>query len=581
MSEDSTHKKSIVINTDFFKSSGRGRPRKFSAKSGDDSDGEGSMGGGKIPAPRRNTTQKLRTPATLTASTAPTSSAAGLESPNRMRELLLRRIRQHQRQVQQEHLSQIQSRNDAMLTQSASGVVLSTEHNRVGAGAGAGIRTGGPRLTPSQQSAYNQLKISPTVRSLSQASTTADISSFDDSLSYLNEVARRRKMERDLQQRETTEQERLLKLRRLQLQQQEQSQYQSHQHQHQHQAYTRKYPGGSEPAYGNLKGGMKPTYKTLKARSLYGGEVAPMTSAVAPASTTPPTVASTPTPTPAHISIPTPTPIMDSQFDDAFDSEPSHGSTPAPNPNQIATVPSIPPSSVILPQIPHPTYSVTPSVSLDRQQRLELLRHQRASPHTQEVPQLYRNRTPPMQLHPSGEEITRNTHIELSKTEKPTMEMFVDTTANPTTKSDSVIPTLLTEVQQSDIEGASASPPLTIPTSATPSLDNRFKKYRIKTRRRIYKLGKDDKERKVSILIKNHHTRKTIQNQIMDLNKISMYDIKKFLRERNLLRVGSEAPDDVLRETFRAVKLAGDIQNQNGDVFLHNFFNKEKEEEDD
>jgi hypothetical protein len=119
-----------------------------------------------------------------------------------------------------------------------------------------------------------------------------------------------------------------------------------------------------------------------------------------------------------------------------------------------------------------------------------------------------------------------------------------------------------------------------IPQTKTPALDKKFRKYRVKTRRRIYKLGKDTASSKVSVLIKNHHTRKNIQNQIMELNKVPIHDIKKFLRERNLLRVGSEAPDDILRETFEAVKLAGDIQNLNGDVFLHNYLHKADGEED-
>lgn len=593
MSEDSTHKKSIVINTDFFKSSGRGRPRKFSSKSGDDSDGEGSMGGGnssvKIPTPRRNTTQKLRTPsATSAVSTA--SSTAGMETPNRMREMLLRRIRQHQRQVQQQHLSQIQSRNQAMLSQTASGVPLLTETNRGGVG-------GGVNLTPSQRTAYNQLKISPTVRSLgvsnsNNTTSSTEISSFDDSLSYLNEVAKRRKMERELQQKELTERERTMNLQRLRLQPQPQSY--SHSPRippRPHQEFTRKYPGASEPAYGNLKGGTKPTYKTLKARNLYSGanvgenRVAQMTSSThaTPIMHTTPVTTAIPTVIPS----PQPTQIMDSPFDDAVDSEQieiaSRIPTEVGESNQIIA-PIIPPpsiTSITSPQISQQTYPVSPSISLDRQQRLALLRQEREIPQSSTIPQLYRNRTPPMQLHPSGEEITRKTQIQLSKTERPTMEMFVDAASNLTAVSNPVNSPLLTEVQPSDIDVASTGTLLSIPSSITPSLDSRFKKYRIKTRRRIYKLGKDDKERKVSVLIKNHHTRKTIQNQIMDLNKISMYDIKKFLRERNLLRVGSEAPDDVLREIFRAVKLAGDIQNQNSDVFLHNFFNKEKDGDED
>ena len=55
-----------------------------------------------------------------------------------------------------------------------------------------------------------------------------------------------------------------------------------------------------------------------------------------------------------------------------------------------------------------------------------------------------------------------------------------------------------------------------------------------------------------------------------------MTDIRKYLRQHGIIKVGSTAPNDVLRKTFEAAMLAGEITNLNKDVLLHNFLNEEQ-----
>ncbi len=95
------------------------------------------------------------------------------------------------------------------------------------------------------------------------------------------------------------------------------------------------------------------------------------------------------------------------------------------------------------------------------------------------------------------------------------------------------------------------------------------------TRTIKYKLGKHANG-KVSVLIKNNNTRRRVQTEHAQLKQKSILDIKNHLRSKNLLKVGSEAPNDVLRHIYEQSILAGQIENKSKDTLIHNYFNEEK-----
>ena len=50
----------------------------------------------------------------------------------------------------------------------------------------------------------------------------------------------------------------------------------------------------------------------------------------------------------------------------------------------------------------------------------------------------------------------------------------------------------------------------------------------------------------------------------------------EYLRKHNLMKIGSSAPDNIVRGTYENAYLSGDIYNKNADILLHNW-NKDEE----
>jgi hypothetical protein len=115
-----------------------------------------------------------------------------------------------------------------------------------------------------------------------------------------------------------------------------------------------------------------------------------------------------------------------------------------------------------------------------------------------------------------------------------------------------------------------ANPPTNPPANLTanPPATSRTIKRTITNK---YTVGRKIGGRKVSVLIKNLKTRRKIQEAKKELKKTGTADIKKYLKSHGLLKVGSVAPNNVLREMYESAMMSGEIQNTNGQVALHNF----------
>lgn len=107
---------------------------------------------------------------------------------------------------------------------------------------------------------------------------------------------------------------------------------------------------------------------------------------------------------------------------------------------------------------------------------------------------------------------------------------------------------------------------------------NKPKKTKIKTRRirRKITLGKNRKGGFVGVLVKSKKTRKNVKKEVDILKHKSIHEVKDYLRKHNLTKIGSSAPDHILRTTFENAYLSGNISNNNPDILLHNWHKEDE-----
>ena len=77
--------------------------------------------------------------------------------------------------------------------------------------------------------------------------------------------------------------------------------------------------------------------------------------------------------------------------------------------------------------------------------------------------------------------------------------------------------------------------------------------------------------RTVKVLIKDSNTRRYIKSEHSNLMKQSkVHEMKKYLKNHNLIKPGSHAPVEVIRKMYEQAILSGDIINVNNDAVVQN-----------
>ena len=89
----------------------------------------------------------------------------------------------------------------------------------------------------------------------------------------------------------------------------------------------------------------------------------------------------------------------------------------------------------------------------------------------------------------------------------------------------------------------------------------------------VHHLGKNNRKKTASICIQGKKSRRKLKKYMKSIDHESLTDMKNHLYKNSLIKCGSAAPPDVIKEIYKNTKLTGAVSNTNGDVLVHNFIN--------
>jgi len=98
-----------------------------------------------------------------------------------------------------------------------------------------------------------------------------------------------------------------------------------------------------------------------------------------------------------------------------------------------------------------------------------------------------------------------------------------------------------------------------------------------KTIRHTYVVGRSAVQPKVSVLVSNRTIRRDIGIKCNQLKQSPLEDVKRELIKKGFIKVGTNAPPDVLRKMYESINtMCGDIKNHNSENLVYNYFNDEE-----
>ena len=88
-----------------------------------------------------------------------------------------------------------------------------------------------------------------------------------------------------------------------------------------------------------------------------------------------------------------------------------------------------------------------------------------------------------------------------------------------------------------------------------------------------FNLGRNITQKRVGVFIKGDGSRRKINDEKVDIQRTEIKTVKNYLKTQNLIKYGSDAPNELLREIYSSSKLCGDVFNTSGQSLIHNYMN--------
>ncbi len=87
-------------------------------------------------------------------------------------------------------------------------------------------------------------------------------------------------------------------------------------------------------------------------------------------------------------------------------------------------------------------------------------------------------------------------------------------------------------------------------------------------------MGKNNTRRKISVLLKNKDLRARVQVERSMLRSKPLHVMKNYLYSHGILKVGNNAPKDLIKRIYEDAILTGEVTNTSKDVLIYNYLNK-------
>lgn len=100
------------------------------------------------------------------------------------------------------------------------------------------------------------------------------------------------------------------------------------------------------------------------------------------------------------------------------------------------------------------------------------------------------------------------------------------------------------------------------------------RKIKKKITRKKYSCGKSKTKKQIGILIKGMESKNKVLKEHRNLKQESIQNIKNYLYKKSFIKVGTTAPDKILRDMYESLILTGDIHNKNSHIMIHNYMSE-------
>lgn len=89
-------------------------------------------------------------------------------------------------------------------------------------------------------------------------------------------------------------------------------------------------------------------------------------------------------------------------------------------------------------------------------------------------------------------------------------------------------------------------------------------------------VGRNKTLKKCGVFIKSNASKQETNNLKTELRKRPIKTVKNYLKQLNLIKYGTHAPQKLLREIYETSNLLGNVENKNSKVLIENYLEKEE-----